>query len=471
MVSRVTTAEAGSRRMPDGRSDQSRGAWLWRWCRMGGWISLASITSPRSPAKIRDNHRFYTQDARHAAGQALGEPGRRERLSPVLRRREGQPRHRPDVLRLAGARASAAARAASSAPALRVNGDARADVVAAAISTSMGVTHGEIVERDGRLTLDFEDPEGQRLALVDDGGAGDPPTPWDRSPVPAEHQIRGLGPIVISVPTLDPTDTLLTRVLNMRQVRDYPHPDNPGDARARVRDGRRRRPHAELHVAVQPDLPAARQGAGGVHHVAFRTPDADYDAWADRLNELGIPNSGKVDRFWFRSLYFREPNGVLFEIATDGPGLRGGRRPGDAGREGGAAAVPRAAARRRSSPTSSRSTDPTPDPESHVHDPRSPCRPARARQRRRPRRRAARRDPASRPRRLRRRHPRPASESQCDGCRLSRAAGGRPHLVSRIRSLRRWSRTSPASARRSAWSPDSCRAPRRAWHVRPSASC
>jgi glyoxalase family protein len=74
-------------------------------------------------------------------------------------------------------------------------------------------------------------------------------------------------------------------------------------------------------VAVQPDLRPARQGAGGVHHVAFRTPDADYDAWADRLNTLGIPNSGKVDRFWFRSLYFREPNGILFEIASDGPGF------------------------------------------------------------------------------------------------------------------------------------------------------
>jgi len=163
-----------------------------------------------------------------------------------------------------------------------------------------GVRPGEIVERDGRATLDFEDPEGQRLSLVDDGGAGDPPTPWDRSPVPPEQQIRGLGPIVISVPTLSPTDLLLTRVLHMREVREYAPPDNP---------------------AVQPDLPVGQQGAGGVHHVAFRTPDANYDAWAERLNELAIPNSGKVDRFWFRSLYLREPNGVLFEIATDGPGF------------------------------------------------------------------------------------------------------------------------------------------------------
>jgi glyoxalase family protein len=58
-----------------------------------------------------------------------------------------------------------------------------------------------------------------------------------------------------------------------------------------------------------------------VHHVAFRCPDTEYEAWAERLNESGTPNSGEVDRYWFRSLYLREPGGVLFEIATDGPGF------------------------------------------------------------------------------------------------------------------------------------------------------
>jgi glyoxalase family protein len=77
-----------------------------------------------------------------------------------------------------------------------------------------------------------------------------------------------------------------------------------------------------LHVAVQPELPATRPGAGGVHHVAFRTPnEEEYGEWAERLMSSGIPNSGQIDRFYFRSLYFREPNGVLFEIATDGPGF------------------------------------------------------------------------------------------------------------------------------------------------------
>ena len=79
-----------------------------------------------------------------------------------------------------------------------------------------GVKAGGIVTRDGRLTLDFEDHEGQRLMLVDDGGRG-PANPWDKSSVPAEHQIRGLGPIVMTVPELGRTELLLTAVTNMKQ--------------------------------------------------------------------------------------------------------------------------------------------------------------------------------------------------------------------------------------------------------------
>jgi glyoxalase family protein len=183
-----------------------------------------------------------------------------------------------------------------------------------------GVETGEVHERAGRATLDFEDPEGQRLALFDDGGAGEDFVPWDRSPVPADRQIRGLGPIVLSVPTLTPTDAVLTGVMNMTAAGEYLDPAL-GGSNVHVFEMGPGGPHAELHVAVQPDLPVVRQGAGGVHHVAFRTPDDAYDAWAHRLGELGIPNSGPVDRYYFRSLYFREPNGILFEIATDGPGF------------------------------------------------------------------------------------------------------------------------------------------------------
>jgi glyoxalase family protein len=73
---------------------------------------------------------------------------------------------------------------------------------------------------------------------------------------------------------------------------------------------------------VEPGVAPAGAGAGGVHHVAFRTPDRkSSDAWAARLEELGLRSSGPIDRYYFRSLYFREPGGVLFEIATDGPGF------------------------------------------------------------------------------------------------------------------------------------------------------
>jgi glyoxalase family protein len=59
-----------------------------------------------------------------------------------------------------------------------------------------------------------------------------------------------------------------------------------------------------------------------VHHVALRTPsEEEYHAWTEQLGSLGVPHSGEIDRYWFRSLYFREPNGILFEIATDGPGF------------------------------------------------------------------------------------------------------------------------------------------------------
>lgn len=182
-----------------------------------------------------------------------------------------------------------------------------------------GGSSSGVTEVDGRLTLPFEDGEGQRLVLVDDGGIGQT-FPWEKSAVPAEHQIRGLGPIVLDVHDLASLEKLLTDVMNMRRVRDYAAPDAP--AQVHVFAMGEGGPAAELHVVEQKDSPVARQGAGGVHHVAFRTPDdAQHEAWARRLNELGIHNSGAIDRFYFRSLYFREPNGILFEIATDGPGF------------------------------------------------------------------------------------------------------------------------------------------------------
>jgi glyoxalase family protein len=184
--------------------------------------------------------------------------------------------------------------------------------------SALGASVVERSERDAGPVVDFEDPEGQRLCLVAERGSAGAGHPWAGSPVPAEHQIRGLGPIFLSVPRLAPTERVLTAVLNMRAVRQY---TRKGLGEVHVYEMGGGGPAAELHVAEEPRLPAARQGAGGVHHVAFRTTVAEYKSWAARLEEMGMPSSGPVDRYYFQSLYFREPNGILFEIATDEPGF------------------------------------------------------------------------------------------------------------------------------------------------------
>jgi glyoxalase family protein len=153
---------------------------------------------------------------------------------------------------------------------LRVAGPASLDWWARRFA-DLNVPSGSIGERDGRLTLDFEDPEGQRLSLVDDGGRGNAPTPWDRSPVPAEHQVRGLGPIVMSVPSLRGTDAVVTRVMGLRPARQYPHPENAAYA-VHVYEMGEGGPHAELHVAVQLG-PGARPARCG-RRASRRVPDA-----------------------------------------------------------------------------------------------------------------------------------------------------------------------------------------------------
>ncbi len=181
-----------------------------------------------------------------------------------------------------------------------------------------GVAHSGIRERDERLVVDFEDPEGQRLALIADPGT-EPHHPWLQSPVPREYQILGLGGITMSVRQLDPTDRVLQEVLGMAALRRYAADGAEVHVYGMAGGGETAK---ELHVMVEPARPMAQQGAGGVHHLALRTPDdATYRGWVERLQTLRVPSSGPVDRYYFRSLYFRDPGGVLFEIATDGPGF------------------------------------------------------------------------------------------------------------------------------------------------------
>ena len=181
-----------------------------------------------------------------------------------------------------------------------------------------GLDVGDVYDETGHPAFDFSDPEGMRLRLV----ADEAPTnvPWETSSVPLEHAIRGLGFIELTVPRLEPTAAVLTRVLYMAPVREYhlSHLDRPVTVFRMGGEGS----HAEVHVIERTDVAPERLGGGGVHHVAFRTPNEEsIIQWLSHLNEFRIPNSGLVDRFWFKSLYFREAAGILFEIATDTPGF------------------------------------------------------------------------------------------------------------------------------------------------------
>jgi glyoxalase family protein len=183
--------------------------------------------------------------------------------------------------------------------------------------TEHGVTHGGIDERNGRPLLSFTDPEGQRLRLVDDRGSRvEGGVPWEGSPVPQEAGIRGLGAVELTVHELGPTAWVLTEVLGFRKVGEQ------HGGRVAVFEVGPGGSGAEVRVVEDPGAPPARLGRGGVHHVAFRTPDdEEHAAWRERIRASGLGVTPQIDRYYFCSIYFREPGGVLFEIATDGPGF------------------------------------------------------------------------------------------------------------------------------------------------------
>ncbi len=190
--------------------------------------------------------------------------------------------------------------------------------------TSLEVDHDEIKEESGRLTLSFRDPEGQRLILVSDekniGVSGG--KPWDNSPVPVENGIVGLGPVVLTVSRPERTIKVLTDLMGFKEKLGYIRDEDQKPVR--VFETGEGGTGAEIHILEDHQSNRERPGRGSVHHVAFRVEDEDeLNKWVELLKNSHLPNSGFVERYYFRSLYFREPNGILFELATDGPGFEG----------------------------------------------------------------------------------------------------------------------------------------------------
>lgn len=179
------------------------------------------------------------------------------------------------------------------------------------------------IERDedaaGRARVRFTDPEGQALALVDDTGLGNEVTPWAGS-VSEDVAIRGILGVDIESARPNSTRRVLTDLLGYESLDDHRFVVNTPTSASEV-------------IVRDPSVRFLGQaGAGGVHHVAFRVADDEtLLVFRDRIEAAGFRTSGYVDRFFFHSLYFRDPGGVLFELATDGPGMAGDEDPATLG--------------------------------------------------------------------------------------------------------------------------------------------
>ena len=180
-----------------------------------------------------------------------------------------------------------------------------------------GVDHGERFERFGEPVLPFRDPDGLPVELVGvEIPEDDPTVPWTAF-VPETAAIRGFHSVTLWLADPDPSMELL-ETMGFEEVGvEQGRADTPGDERTRFASpgtvGR--------YVDVLPTIEGGRQGRGTVHHVAFQTPtDADQEAMRAAVRSAGLRPTSQIDRHWFRSVYFRESGGVLFELATNGPG-------------------------------------------------------------------------------------------------------------------------------------------------------
>jgi catechol 2,3-dioxygenase-like lactoylglutathione lyase family enzyme len=176
-----------------------------------------------------------------------------------------------------------------------------------------GVRFGGPERRFGSPTLSFYDPAGLLVELVAEEGAATG-EPWSDGPIPVEHTIRRIAGVTLVVPQHGPTAALLAETLGFRRVGSagsHERYEIGADASRTVVD-----------LVSKPDVPRGRFGVGTVHHVAWRVADdAQELAWRQALIERGYDVTPVRDRSYFRSIYFSEPGGVIFELATDGPGF------------------------------------------------------------------------------------------------------------------------------------------------------
>jgi len=176
-----------------------------------------------------------------------------------------------------------------------------------------GVTHEALERRFGEPVLPFKDPDGLMLALVGAAGAETEPA-WHTSDIPAEHAIRGFHGATLLLEEASPTSSVLTDVLGFNE---------DGKDGPLIRFRASEAIGGYVYIRPAKEFLAGRLGRGSVHHIAFRAADDTRQAeMAQKLvTNHGLRPTQQIDRQYFRSVYFHEPGGILFEIATDRPGF------------------------------------------------------------------------------------------------------------------------------------------------------
>lgn len=177
----------------------------------------------------------------------------------------------------------------------------------------LGVDVLDAVSRTSEDALRFADPDGLRIELVAHPEANTA-VAWERSDVPGDHQIRGFHSVTLTELMAESTAQMLLDQLGFSLVEEQ------GDRlRFAVGEGG---PGRQVDVLIEPEAPEGLVAGGTVHHIAWRAPDDDTQArWRDELVEQGVRVTPIIDRQYFHSIYFREPGGVLLEVATDQPGF------------------------------------------------------------------------------------------------------------------------------------------------------
>lgn len=180
----------------------------------------------------------------------------------------------------------------------------------------LGINHSGIKEQFGKKILPFADFDDQQYQLIsDENNKGvESGTPWKKGPIPLEYAITGLGPIFLTYSDYEYIKAVLEQIYDMKEIKNEGafHLFEMGEGG----NG------AQVIVEVNTESGPHSEGFGTVHHVAFRVEDKKaIEDWIERYESVNLPNSGFVDRFYFKSLYARVTRGILFELATDGPGF------------------------------------------------------------------------------------------------------------------------------------------------------